>query len=74
MVNAIMLGIQTVIGMTYTNIGVLLGFVGSFCGLFLMYIVPIGVYLKQTYLEILFPTLAFALEENRVKTAHGMKT
>lgn len=38
--------IQTVIGMTYTSVGTLLGYVGSFCGLFLMYLIPLAVYVK----------------------------
>ena len=66
MVNAGILLIQTVIGATYTSIGTILGLVGSFCGLFLMYLIPISVYLKHRYLETHFPSLAKSLVENTV--------
>jgi len=40
---------ETIIGMTYTNIGTICGIVGSFCGLFIVYIAPISVHLKRKY-------------------------
>ena len=44
--NIVLLTITTLIGGGYPKLGNILSFVGSFLGLFLIYILPISVYLK----------------------------
>jgi len=45
--------------------------VGSLCGLFLLYIIPISVYLVIEYLEIHYPKLQVDILENKLDTIEG---
>lgn len=52
MFNVWVLGLSSIVGASYPQIGSLLGIVGSVLGLFLMYLLPIAVYLRMYYLSI----------------------
>ena len=66
--NLILLGLNTVLGAGYPQVGSVIGLVGSILGLNLMYIIPIAVYLKRYLLEISEPKLVEALDWNRIKS------
>jgi len=68
MFNLVLLLVATVIGATFPKIGSILGYVGGFVGLGLIYIIPISVYLKRYKLSLTDPQLVQALDENRIKT------
>jgi hypothetical protein len=71
--NAVILVIATIVGATYPQVGSILGYVGSFIGLGLIYVIPIAVYLKRYRLEMEDPNLVKALDENRIKTVQNGK-
>lgn len=50
----------------YPKIGTVLGYAASVSGFFMIYVVPVMAYMKMKKLEILFPNLAAALQENEV--------
>ena len=50
----------------YPNIGVILGIASSISALPMIYIVPVTTYFKMKKLEILYPMLAAAIQENEV--------
>lgn len=59
--------------MTIQHIGRIVSLIGSFCGLFLLYIVPISVHLTSEYLKLNYPTLLIALEEEKVSSMETIK-
>jgi hypothetical protein len=71
--NAVILLMATTVGATYPQVGSILGYVGSFIGLGLIYVIPIAVYLKRYRLEMEDPNLVKALDENRIKTVQNGK-
>jgi len=71
--NASLLLIATIIGATFPQVGSILGYVGGFVGLGLIYIIPIAVYLKRYKLKLEDPQLVEALDNNKIKTVHKMK-
>lgn len=50
----------------YPNIGSVLGYAGALSGFFMIYLIPVMAYMKMRKLEIQFPQLAAALQENEV--------
>jgi hypothetical protein len=71
--NAAVIVAATIVGATFPKVGSILGYVGSFIGLALIYIIPISVYLKRYRLRMEDPDLVKALDENRIETDHGRK-
>lgn len=67
LLNIVLIGFNTVLGALYPQVGSFIGLVGSILGLNLMYIIPISVYLKRYYLEIITPELAEALDHNQIQ-------
>ena len=63
----LLIGINTVLGACYPEVGSVIGLLGSILGLGLMYIIPIAVYLKRYYLEVTTPQLVEALDWNKIK-------
>lgn len=66
--NGTLILIATAIGATFPKVGSILGYVGGFVGLGLIYIIPIAVYLKRYKMKLEDPMLVKALDENRLKT------
>ena len=66
--NAALILIATAIGATFPKVGSILGYVGGFVGLGLIYIIPIAVYLKRYKMNLEQPQIVQALDENRIKT------
>ena len=60
----------TVVGATYPNVGSIMGILGAFSGLMMMYILPIVTYLKRRHLEYKSPEIVLALDENRLTNIH----
>jgi hypothetical protein len=52
----------------FPNVGSLLGYAGSFAGLFTIYLLPVAVHLKRMYLEIYNPVLLKMLERRIIKS------
>jgi hypothetical protein len=48
-------------------VGSVIGVVGAFTGLFLMYIIPVFVYVKRIKISIDFPHILYGLENNKIK-------
>lgn len=67
-INLIMIGFSTILGAGYPQVGSIIGLVGSILGLFMMYAIPVAVYLKRYLLELSNPSLVEALDQNRIKT------
>lgn len=66
--NAVLILIATVIGSTFPKVGSILGYVGGFVGLGLIYIIPIMVYLKRYKLNLESPKLVKALDNNLIQS------
>lgn len=66
--NAVLILIATVIGSTFPKVGSILGYVGGFVGLGLIYIIPIMVYLKRYKLNLESPKLVEALDNNLIQS------
>lgn len=71
--NATLLLISTIIGTTFPKVGSILGYVGGFVGLGLIYVIPISVYLKRYKLKMEEPQLVDDLDNNKIKTVHKRK-
>ena len=71
--NATLLVLATIIGSTFPQVGSILGYVGGFIGLGLIYIIPISVYLKRYKLKLEDPQLVEALDNNTIKTIRDRK-
>ena len=69
--NGALILIATIIGATFPKVGSILGYVGGFVGLGLIYIIPIAVYLKRYKMNLEEPHIIKALDENRIKTVHN---
>ena len=67
--NATIILLATIIGATFPQVGSILGYVGGFIGLGLIYVIPIAVYLKRYKINLENPRLVHALDNNLVKTA-----
>ena len=66
--NGSVLLFATAVGILYPQVGSILGYIGAFCGLFLIYIIPISVYLKRYKLNLAHPEIVRALEDNRIES------
>ncbi|CAI2365038.1 unnamed protein product [Moneuplotes crassus] len=66
--NATLLIVATIIGATFPKVGSILGYVGGFIGLGLIYIIPISLFLKRYKLQIEDPNLVEALDNNTVRS------
>lgn len=72
--NAALILIATIIGATFPKVGSILGYVGGFVGLGLIYIIPIAVFLKRYKMNLEQPKIVQALDENRIKTVSKKAT
>ena len=59
--------------MSIQHIGKLVSLVGSFCGLFLLYIIPISVHLKSEYIKLNYPALVNDLDNDKIDTLEEIK-
>lgn len=69
--NAVLILIATLIGTTFPKVGSILGYVGGFVGLGLIYIIPIAVYLKRYKMNLENPRIVRALDQNLIKTVQN---
>lgn len=68
-INFFMIAFNVVLAAVYPQVGSIIGILGSFLCLNIIYLIPISVYLKRYYLEISHPELVEALDWNKIKTA-----
>ena len=54
------------LGFLYPHVGSILGYTGASIGLLMMYIIPIGIYLKRLHLEVRYPELVRALDKGQI--------
>ena len=53
--------------MFFPQIGIVISIAGAVCGFLMIYIVPVITYLKMKKIEIEYPLLAAAIQENEVQ-------
>jgi hypothetical protein len=51
----------------YPKIGTILGYAASVSGFFMIYVIPVITYMKMRKIEILYPELATAIQQNEVE-------
>jgi len=51
----------------YPKIGTIISIAGAICGFFMIYVVPVLTYLKMKKIEIEYPLLAAAIQENEAE-------
>jgi len=51
----------------YPKIGTILGYAGAASGFFMIYLIPVITYMKMRKIEILYPELASAIQQNEVQ-------
>ena len=66
-INIIVSLIPLLFQLFYPKIGTILGIASSISALFMIYIIPVQTYFKMRKLQILYPMLAAAIEENEVQ-------
>lgn len=59
--------VPLIMAIFYPKIGSILGIAGAASGFFMIYLVPVVAYMKMRKIEILYPELAAAIQENEVK-------
>jgi hypothetical protein len=63
--NLVILVVPFSIAILYPDVGKVAGYLGSFCALWCIYVLPTITNLKASYLEIKHPVLAEALKQNK---------